>query len=98
MIVGLFVAHDLWTLLTPDPLTLTSGTDGVHMAGSRHYRGYALDLRKPLKYYKPTDNVEKLAIALRVALGNEFDVVLEKTHIHVEYDPAISTHGAKAPT
>jgi hypothetical protein len=30
---------------------------------------------------------KNLAVDLREALGQEFDVVVEKTHIHVEFQP-----------
>lgn len=62
-------------------LVVTSVTDGDHKPGSLHHIGCAVDLRLP-----PTDPPAMVA-ALRNALGIEFDVVLEKDHIHVEYDP-----------
>lgn len=62
-------------------LVVTSVTDGDHKAGSLHHIGCAVDLRLP-----PREPALMVA-ALRDALGVEFDVVLEKDHIHVEYDP-----------
>jgi uncharacterized protein YcbK (DUF882 family) len=63
---------------------ITSGIDSVHRGDSKHYSGNAFDLR--------INNVLKLHVKsifeeLRVKLGNDFDVVLERDHIHVEYDP-----------
>jgi hypothetical protein len=63
---------------------ITSGDDGKHSANSLHYEGKALDFRT--RHLLPSD---KAAIAEQVAraLGDNFDVVLERTHLHVEYDP-----------
>ena len=64
-------------------LYVTSGTDGSHSPGSLHYYGFALDLR-----HKFWVKAERLAVylTLKQKLPFPFDVVLEKTHIHVEYD------------
>jgi len=61
---------------------ITSGLDGRHMLGSKHYTGNAIDLRTRGLLNKAMAN-EKLASAL----GSDYDVVLEDDHIHVEYDP-----------
>ena len=61
-------------------LVVTSGLEGEHSAGSFHYYGLALDLRFP-------PDIARAIRELRAALGPSFDVVEEKTHIHVEYDP-----------
>lgn len=65
-------------------ITVTSICDGVHSKNSLHYKGLAVDLRtRDLKGI----TANQLAVRLRKALGNEYDVVVEKDHIHVEYDP-----------
>lgn len=70
---------------------ITSITDGNHMEGSLHYSGFAFDNRTWADE-KGTQLSDKdrynLAAALRKALGPEFDVVPESTHIHVEFDPS----------
>lgn len=80
---------------------ITSGNDGIHMEGSKHYRGEALDFRTKnigKSWYTPEDTRErKLALVedIKLALGGqmrEFDVLLEglgtdNEHLHVEYDP-----------
>jgi hypothetical protein len=65
-------------------LVITSVTDGKHSPNSLHYVGYAFDMRT-----RDLSQVDKknLAVDLREALGQEFDVVVEKTHIHVEFQP-----------
>lgn len=60
---------------------LTSGTDGQHKAGSLHHVGHAFDLGLP------GDAGEVIIAELKLVLGDEFDVLLEADHIHVEYDP-----------
>lgn len=65
-------------------IVITSGTDGKHMVGSKHYTEEALDFR--------TSNLTKSQIStfkqrIKARLGPDYDVVLEKDHIHVEYDP-----------
>lgn len=63
---------------------ITSGTDGRHRADSLHYSGNALDLR--IRHIPPEDRVA-LTASLASSLGEEFDVILEADHIHVEFDP-----------
>ena len=63
---------------------ITSGNDSQHMIKSLHYKGRAIDLRtKDL-----TDKIKiKIVEDLRKTLGPDYDVILESTHIHVEFDP-----------
>ena len=71
--------------------TVTSLLDGRHMQGSKHYTGEAWDLRtwNASKSGQMTDTAkEALAASLRTALGDDYDVVVEKTHIHCEHDPS----------
>lgn len=69
---------------------ITSANDGTHMQGSLHYTGLAVDLRT--RDLAPA-TIALLAAKLRARLnGNEntnlpYQVVLETTHVHVEYDP-----------
>lgn len=80
ILLAVMVAHELFREHA-ETLTLTSVTDGQHKAGSLHHTGRAVDLRLPaLKQ-------ELLVAALRSRLGTDYDVVLEKDHIHLEYDP-----------
>ena len=62
---------------------ITSGTDGKHMTGSKHYTGEALDLRIS-NLTKP--QIHEVVSRLKIRLGKDFDIVLEKDHIHLEYD------------
>jgi hypothetical protein len=63
---------------------VTSVIDGKHSQGSLHYAGAAVDIR--------TRNLAEPALSrainkLRESLGEDFDVVFEKDHVHVEFQP-----------
>lgn len=62
--------------------TVTSGVDGEHSIGSKHYVGHALDVRT-----KGVPGMDTIAAQIRDSLGDEFDVILEGDHLHVEFDP-----------
>lgn len=69
-------------------LVITSITDAVHKKESLHYDGKAADLRTNVF----SAATAKLVTAqLASALGDNFDVVLESDHIHIEYDPERNT-------
>ena len=80
---ALFTLADLFTA-RGYILTVTAGQDGVHMEGSLHYRGYAVDLRSR---DIPEDQRAGLLAAMKETLGPKFDIILEGDHFHVEYDP-----------
>jgi hypothetical protein len=71
--------------------TVTSVADGVHaVKGSLHYAGAAFDMR----IHDLPDDASKASLRaeLEVALGSDFDVVLEDAgqpneHLHVEHQP-----------
>ena len=62
-------------------LVITSTYDGNHSACSYHYANDAYDIRWRPCYGKD------VYMRIKKALGDDFDVVLEKDHIHIEYDP-----------
>ena len=66
-----------------ETLVVTCGLDGTHSAGSLHYYGLALDFRT---YYFSDQTKKEVARRLQEFLGDDFDVVLEATHCHVEWD------------
>jgi hypothetical protein len=65
-------------------LTITSGNDGTHSAGSKHYEGLAVDIRSRDKTKQQV--IDAVAEFKRRA-DQQFDIVIESTHIHLEYDP-----------
>lgn len=62
-------------------LVITSTYEGNHSPSSLHYANDAIDVRYPAGELKTLKEV------LRSKLGPDFDIVFEKTHIHIEYDP-----------
>lgn len=69
----------LLTLDVTGEIVITAGSDGKHMAGSRHYLGEALDIRK----WNIAD-VPAFVKALQAQLGPKFSVLVEADHIHVQ--------------
>ncbi len=70
-------------------LVITSMMDGKHRKGSKHYAGNAFDCR----IWNLGGNVPVVVDECRKALGEDFDVVAEKTHIHIEYQPKYGVNG-----
>jgi hypothetical protein len=67
-----------------EELVITSVMDGQHGKNSLHYQGYAFDCRTR---YFTLEEQEHVARLLRIYLGDNFDVVLESDHMHIEFDP-----------
>ncbi len=65
-------------------LTLTACVDGKHMAGSFHYSGLAVDIRTN---DVPALEVPKLVARIKTCIGDDFDVLLEADHLHIEFQP-----------
>ena len=63
---------------------ITSKEDGTHMPGSLHYKKRAFDWRT--RDVPPAER-PPLRDVLQRSLGPDWDVVLEKDHLHTEYDP-----------
>jgi hypothetical protein len=83
IVLAIFCADSIWTRFNQD-LVVTEVTGGKHGVGSLHYVGHAVDLRT--RYFS---NTEKQLVfeALKKALGENYDVILHSTHIHVEFQP-----------
>lgn len=67
-----------------DKAVITSGIDGKHMLGSKHFVGHALDFRT--RDLSPA-SLDLVAKAIKERLSVDFDVILEENHLHVEWDP-----------
>jgi hypothetical protein len=65
-------------------VTSAAEPEARHRRGSLHYSGLAIDLR--IRHLSPED-APRVADELRAALTQEFDVILESDHIHLEYQP-----------
>lgn len=66
------------------PFVITSCTDGKHMKGSKHYSGNAIDIRI---CHLTQKEIDSLIRRFKLWYDKDYDIVLEKDHIHVEYDP-----------
>jgi len=62
----------------------TSGLEGQHGWSSEHFKGDAWDFR--IRHVAEED-LQQIYKTIDIGLGPDFDVVLEKTHLHIEYDP-----------
>lgn len=65
-------------------LVITSTTEGKHGKNSLHYKGLAFDVRISDKTKVETNRFLNL---LKFHFDRTLDIVLEKDHIHIEYDP-----------
>lgn len=88
-VLGIAVAHSVYAQRGYPVMVVTSVVDGQHSAGSLHYSGNAFDLRtRTLRQ----EDINSVAEAIRNALPREFDVLVESTHIHVEFQPKIGVN------
>lgn len=81
---AMMVTMHLWEHITPD-LVFTSITDDApgRVPTSKHPQGYAFDIRTK---FLSTQEVQALVRRLQDSLGNEYDVVKEKDHVHCEFE------------
>ncbi len=84
MAIAFSIAQDIFREKAGVPCAITSGSDGKHGPHSLHYQGKALDFRT--RHLRP-DQVHPIFTALKQALGEQYDTVLEEDHIHCEFDP-----------
>ena len=77
-------ARGVWEEMGYQVLIITSLNDGRHGKGSLHPLGCAFDVRK---WNLREEHRAKAVNLLTKKLGKEYDVILESTHIHVEWQP-----------
>lgn len=87
MVMAAIVINDVYQR-NGQELVITSAVDGVHSKHSRHYLGYALDLRTR---YFDKHHIPAIVDALREALGDDYYVKAESDHIHVSFKPLTLT-------
>lgn len=80
-------ARETAPMLENGTVWITSATDSEHMEGSLHYTNRAFDIRIRNIIGGVKHEARLWAERMQVALGDDYDVLLEHDHIHVEYDP-----------
>lgn len=80
IVMAVLVAEGIWSN-DNETLVITSVIDGQHMHASIHYTGGAIDFRVT------SAKSATLRNRLASALGDDYDVVAEEDHIHVEWQP-----------
>ncbi|MCH8067789.1 MAG: hypothetical protein IID16_00745 [Candidatus Marinimicrobia bacterium] len=83
LVLAIMVAEKIY-LDKGKELVITSLSGGEHSDTSLHYAGSGVDLRT--RYFTKKQKLEVFN-ALKKKLTRDYDVILEKTHIHIEYQP-----------
>ena len=81
IMLAIMVANAIYLKHGQD-LVVTEITGGRHGNGSLHYAGQAFDLRT--RFFSESE-AKLVTDEIRDALTDEFDVILEKDHIHIEW-------------
>lgn len=81
------VARETAPMLEEGTVWITSANDSEHMEGSLHFENRAFDIRIGNIIGDMAYEARLWAERMQVALGDDYDVLLEKDHIHVELDP-----------
>jgi len=87
MCIAMIIVEQAYTKLfwgIREECTLTSGDEGKHKTGSKHPMGEALDFRT--RHLKPQEKLD-WKVQCERKLGDEYDVVLSRNCLHVEWDP-----------
>jgi hypothetical protein len=79
---ALMVVATIWRRHGMLEVTITSALDGEHGVGSLHCFGRAVDIRS-----RNLPDVFKMCDSLRDCISEEYDVIVEADHIHIEFDP-----------
>lgn len=66
--------------ITGEEMVVTSTYEGTHSASSLHYCDEAVDVRSLNKRSQVWGEIKR-------ELGDDYDVLLFVSHIHIEYDP-----------
>ena len=85
IVLAIMIANGLWNQkFYSRDLVITCCTDShQHNLKSLHNFGMAFDMRT--RELEPRQIME-FSHELRESLGNEYDVVVEQTHLHIEFD------------
>ena len=85
IILAVFIASEVYKSFEVD-FVITSITDGKHsQQNSFHYSGNAIDIR--IKNIPAKKMIDDIFLEIRRRLTKDYQVILEPTHIHIEYQP-----------
>lgn len=84
IVLAIFIVKDIYEKHGFECI-LTEGTGGIHGYSSEHYKGDAADFRT--SNIRPKEKINLIAGQIKDCLGEDYDVVVEETHLHVEFDP-----------
>jgi hypothetical protein len=90
VVLAIVAAHAVIDELGHD-CVVTAAIDGKHTTGSLHYAGAAVDIRT--RDLAPEDQ-KKFEARVRECLGEDFDVIHEADHLHLEFQPKRSLTNA----
>ena len=79
---ALCAAASVWKRYGVRYLTIASASEPAHPDTSPHFLGYAVNLLS-----RSLPNVFAMADDLRQLLDDDFDVLVNADHIHIEYNP-----------
>jgi len=82
--VGYELVHDLSLGLFGIGIVITCGIEGLHSENSKHPKGDAVDIRI---WHYTKKQTKQLVETIKKEIDKNYDIVLEKDHIHLEYDP-----------
>ncbi len=81
------VARETAPMLEKGTVWVTSANDSEHMVGSLHFENRAFDIRTKNIIGDEQYEARLWAERMQVGLGGNYEVLLERDHIHVEWDP-----------
>lgn len=83
LLFAILVTNDIYKKFGQE-LVITSLNDSKHSKTSLHYAGCAFDARI---FYFDDSEYSQVAAAIKTRLGIDYDVIIEKDHLHIEYQP-----------
>ena len=79
---AIYLADEVYSAFGVDAV-VTAGVDGEHGYASLHFVGCGVDLRTRTL---SESNITKVYGIMKERLGPAYDVVLHKTHLHIDQD------------
>lgn len=83
LLIGILVLNEVLASFDV-PLVITCGREGKHSNTSLHYVGCAVDVRNRELSKSQQQEVKKIFDS---RMNNDFDLVIESNHFHLEYQP-----------